>query len=252
MNEGDQWLYREGRIYEAGVVCSEDQERKESRSLLRRWVARRYEVHKMLPSAEKALQDILAILDEESSRGANIGAGNSVLHPRIINLEIDRGEHIHIVSKGGDLPFKDSSLDVCVSQEVLEHVYDPFSLIDEIWRVLKPGGRFYCQVPFVIGYHPGPTDFWRFSREAFRFLFKPERWTVRELDVSLGHGSGLYRILVEFFAVNASLISPRLYMPCKGASAVLFSWLPWLDRWSHRSEQKDRIPGGYYIVVEKL
>ena len=39
------------------------------------------------------------------------------------------------------LPFRDDSLDVCYSSNVLEHVSDPWLMADEMVRVTKPGGR---------------------------------------------------------------------------------------------------------------
>ncbi len=31
---------------------------------------------------------------------------------------------------------------------------------------VMPDGTLYVQLPLVIGHHPGPTDFWRFTREG--------------------------------------------------------------------------------------
>jgi ubiquinone/menaquinone biosynthesis C-methylase UbiE len=41
------------------------------------------------------------------------------------------------------LPFDDSSFDAVLSLGVLEHVEDPDASLDEIHRVLEPGGTFY-------------------------------------------------------------------------------------------------------------
>src|SRR5262249_52902868 len=42
-----------------------------------------------------------------------------------------------------DLPLSDASVDVCVMLELLEHVRDWKSCIDECTRVLRPGGALY-------------------------------------------------------------------------------------------------------------
>lgn len=45
------------------------------------------------------------------------------------------------------LPFEDGTFDVVICSEVLEHIPDYHSVLDEINRVLKPGGTFVATVP---------------------------------------------------------------------------------------------------------
>ncbi|MHA6287101.1 class I SAM-dependent methyltransferase [Maricaulis sp. CAU 1757] len=45
------------------------------------------------------------------------------------------------------LPFPDASFDRIICSEVLEHVDDPDTVLAEIERLLKPGGRFAVSVP---------------------------------------------------------------------------------------------------------
>ena len=47
----------------------------------------------------------------------------------------------------GVLPFKDNSFDKVFSTEVIEHVYDDFGALREIFRVLKPSGMLIVTVP---------------------------------------------------------------------------------------------------------
>ncbi len=209
------------------------------------WAAQKHS-----PSVNAVLGRLKANLSE-TGWGLNLGAGETKLHDRILNLDVFLADHIDVVNQGTRLPFRDNSLDLVISQEVLEHVDDPFCYISEAQRVLKPGGVFYCQLPFIIGYHPGPTDFWRFTRESYAKMFDAPQWEIVELDLSLGHGSGFYRILVEFMAVTASIVHRRLYLPAKGLSSVLFSPLQLLDRLTKYSHEKDRIPGGYYCIAKK-
>jgi SAM-dependent methyltransferase len=49
------------------------------------------------------------------------------------------------------LTFGDARFDAVVSMDVLEHVNDPARAIEQIARVLKPGGEFLLSVPFFAG-----------------------------------------------------------------------------------------------------
>ncbi len=48
-----------------------------------------------------------------------------------------------------NLTFEDSSFDLVITQDVLEHVFDPDSVFREIARVLRPGGAHIFTVPIV-------------------------------------------------------------------------------------------------------
>jgi 2-polyprenyl-3-methyl-5-hydroxy-6-metoxy-1,4-benzoquinol methylase len=50
-------------------------------------------------------------------------------------------------AEDGPLPFEDSSFDVVISFQVIEHVYDIDAYLSEIRRVLVDGGVFLCATP---------------------------------------------------------------------------------------------------------
>lgn len=53
----------------------------------------------------------------------------------------------------------DGHLDYVLSFQVLEHVSDPKTLIDEFNRILKPNGTLLISVPFLYDYHACRNDF---------------------------------------------------------------------------------------------
>ena len=71
-----------------------------------------------------------------------------------------------------DLPFDDESFDAVMSDQVLEHVEgDPFTAIDESFRVLKPGGIVLHTTCFMTPFHGAPNDdYWRYTPEALELL----------------------------------------------------------------------------------
>ena len=214
----------------------------------RRFVCSVYATHNRSAHVQKALRTCLARAGP-FARGLDIGAGSSRFHPAFVTLDLVPGPNVDICANAECLPFPDGMFDVVISQEVLEHVRDPFRAMREMQRVLKPGGLIYCQAPFVIGYHPGPTDFWRFTREGIVELIKQAGLRCYEIEVAVGTGTGFYRIAVEFLAILVSRFAASLYLPAKGVFALLLYPIKWLDSLLAGTAQSDRIPGGYLIVA---
>ncbi|MBN2071204.1 MAG: methyltransferase domain-containing protein [Candidatus Krumholzibacteriota bacterium] len=79
--------------------------------------------------------------------GVDIG----ISHLRQLRIEAERkglgGKIIPIRYDGYSIPLSDSSVDYCVSFEVLEHVKDEKRVLCELARVLKPGGILAVSVP---------------------------------------------------------------------------------------------------------
>ena len=53
----------------------------------------------------------------------------------------------------------DGAYDAVVCHQVLEHVREPQSAMDEMARVLKPGGRVVLSVPHLSRRHELPDDY---------------------------------------------------------------------------------------------
>jgi SAM-dependent methyltransferase len=242
------WIWRGDKLWHRAAVQIEPRCQNVSK-VQSGFVANIYADQNRSKAVKTALQGLLDELNAETV-AVNLGAGKT-RYAGVVNLEISDGSNVDIVGHGADLPFKDDSVDLVIAQEVLEHVGDFTELVDEICRVLKPGGAFFCQVPFQIGFHPGPKDYWRFTLQGLEHLFSPPRWTREDLRITLGHGSGFYRIAVEFMAVNASCLTQRLYRPVKAAAALLFYPFKWFDFLTPFSAEKDRIPGGYLCIARK-
>jgi SAM-dependent methyltransferase len=73
---------------------------------------------------------------------------------------------------GRNIPFESSVFDAVLCTEVLEHVLDYQTLVSEMHRVLKPGGRIVVTVPWSARWHYIPFDYFRYSPSALRTIFK--------------------------------------------------------------------------------
>ena len=110
----------------------------------------------------------------------DIGAGDRpsywrfVKRPaRLTTLDINRDARPAIVaSLETSLPLRNGCVDGVVALNVFEHVYGGAPLAREIERVLRPGGRLFCSVPFLVPIHADPYDFLRYTGWALnRLLF---------------------------------------------------------------------------------
>lgn len=80
-----------------------------------------------------------------------------------------------IVYDGSSLPFGDNSFDHAYSISVLEHTSDPRRVLEEVCRVLKPGGTFYLAFPNRIALRETHTGIYGpnyLPRSAARFVLK--------------------------------------------------------------------------------
>lgn len=223
------------------------------RGLAGRLVERIYADHNRSKTVRKRLADLYRLLQDQDGLGLNFGAGRSAHVERVVNLDVYPGDNVDVVYDGGAIPFKDATFDVVISQEVFEHIADPQAALDEVARVTKPGALFFLQLPFIIGFHSAPGDYWRFSSRGIQvFVESTGKFRVIEHALASGHGTGLHRILVEFVAVTASAIGAPLYRPAKLAAAILFYWLKFFDALTPLASEPDRIPGGYYVVATRL
>jgi SAM-dependent methyltransferase len=73
------------------------------------------------------------------------------------------------------LPFASGSVDGVLCIEVLEHLPKPQTAVDEIHRVLRPGGLLLLTTPFLLSYHGKPgdySDFYRYTDEGLKWLLR--------------------------------------------------------------------------------
>ena len=62
------------------------------------------------------------------------------------------------------LPFRSASFDTALNVQVLEHVFEPILVVQEIGRILKPGGKALFLIPQTSVAHLVPHYYGNFSR----------------------------------------------------------------------------------------
>jgi len=112
---------------------------------------------------QRRLQMILQAAGDRLSgslleNGCGVGMYVERLKPHIrmvvgLEYELERARQAHLssdfilVAAGEHLPFEGNTFDLVLSHEVLEHVQDDRQAVEQMMRVLRPGGRAIIFVP---------------------------------------------------------------------------------------------------------
>lgn len=90
-------------------------------------------------------------------------------------IGIDRNENLEHQT------FPDASFDIVISQDVMEHIYNPEKAFSEIARTLKKGGAHIFTVPIINKYKP--TEIWATKGENGEPIFlKTEEYHGNPVD----------------------------------------------------------------------
>lgn len=117
-----------------------------------------------------------------------------------IGLDIDTGLTYDNVKpdflwNGITMPFEDNCFDVVISTEVLEHVPDPDRYLLEVKRVLKPGGKFFFTIPFLMSLHEVPHDYYRYTPYALEMIFKRTGFVNSDVKPMGGYNAALGQMI---------------------------------------------------------
>lgn len=97
-------------------------------------------------------------------------------------LDLREGNNIDIIVEN---PYhwneiEDESYDVIVSGQAFEHIEFFWLTLEEIKRILKPGGLFFLIVPSTGPVHKNPYDCYRFNENAMKAMAKYINFNVIE------------------------------------------------------------------------
>lgn len=122
---------------------------------------------------------------EELSDGLILDCGSGrrpVYYENVVNFEVVDYDTTDVRGTAESLPFVDGAFDAVISLAVLEHVKNPFACAKEIARVLKPGGKLLCAVPFLQPFHAYPHHYYNMTSQGLANLFA-EDIHIDKIDV---------------------------------------------------------------------
>ena len=179
----------------------------------------------------------------------NVGSGNSKIVEHICNIDIFAYDNVDVVCDIADLPFLDNSIDVVFNSAVLEHVPNPQKVVDEIYRVLKPGGVIYTAFPFMQGFHASPYDYSRVTEEGIKALHKD--FEVIDVKPFGGPTSGMLWVLQEWVAILFSFGSKKLHMLIYISLMIVTAPIKFLDYALIKHPLAKNISSGFVLIGKK-
>jgi SAM-dependent methyltransferase len=96
-----------------------------------------------------------------------------------IGVDFRAGPGVDCVASVERLPQKDATIGTVIAFSTFEHVQRFWLGFEEVYRVLRPDGVFLVCCPFYFHQHAFPSDYWRFTPQAFELLL--DRYPTRVL-----------------------------------------------------------------------
>ena len=175
--------------------------------------------------------------------GGTIGSGMSNFYKafkkNILAFDIYANPNIHFIADAHNIPIKNKTFDLIIIQAVLEHVLNPYVVVDECRRLLKDDGLIYAETPFMQQVHEGAYDFIRFTDSGHRYLFK--NFSILKSGYVAGVGTSLMWSISYFFGgLFRSVVIKKILR-------ILFFWLRYFDFLVPNSQNIDGASGFYFI-----
>ena len=99
---------------------------------------------------------------------------------------------------GKIFPFQEDTFDTVLSNQVLEHVFNPDEFLSEVHRVLKSQGVLLLTVPFVWDEHEQPIDYARYSSFGLKYLLEKHKFEILDQRKSITDIRVIFQLLIGY------------------------------------------------------
>lgn len=201
------------------------------------------------PYAQLAADAVIYDIGSKDSRG-KYKFGSPPEFAKVICVDIEDGPGVDLVADAQDMHMVVSeSVDFVCLVSVLPHVQNPPKVIEEVFRILKPGGMLYISTPFVYPYHTDPYDFYRFSPGGLKMLCR--NFESLHTGFNRGPASTMTHLLVHFLAIFFCFNSSAIHTLNIYIFKWLLFWLKYADIIIGRYKMAHIIHSGAYILAQK-
>jgi SAM-dependent methyltransferase len=217
------------------------------------------------PQDHESNQAPLHFIEEMSSLDGvvlQIGAGASETKPlNFIELEYSIFKNTDVVADAHRIPFKNDSFDSVLAFNVFEHLHNPFTVAQEIYRILKPGGKVIIHSAFLQALHEEPCHFYNATKYGLMNWFS--YFNIQSCNVS---GNFSPALALSWLSRNIIFWSATVFDKTKMKQLEGTTLEYWNDAWTDLDKRNDvcwdmlanlpldiqeRFSGGFELIAEK-
>lgn len=164
-----------------------------------------------------AVTEVARIFDPQPAGALclSIGGGPGRSHPKLVNVNVGPFPNVEVVADAHQLPYADNSVDAIFCEAVIEHLNRPVKAVQEMFRVLKPGGQVFAATPFLQAYHGYPHHYQNFTLTGHQFLFTAQGFELIDSGTCVGPIYTMFNLSSKFI---------RYFFPKVVALPLLVVW----------------------------
>jgi SAM-dependent methyltransferase len=179
----------------------------------------------------------------------SVGGGPMRADTRLLNLNIGPFPNVDIVGDAHNLPYADNSVDAIYCEAVFEHLHTPVLAANEIFRVLKKGGKAFICTPFLQAYHGFPHHYQNFTLTGHVNLFKEAGLQIIQSGACVGPTYVLRNMIAVYIATYVPFpINKILRILWAGISIIIAP----LDILLGKKTNAHIMASTTYLVAEKI
>jgi SAM-dependent methyltransferase len=159
------------------------------------------------------------------------GAGNCPYKNLFSHTKYESADFCQVVKEYGEItyvcdlnkiPVEDNRYDLIYCSQTLEHIPEPGEVLEEFFRILKPGGSLWLSAPLFYEEHEKPYDFYRYTQFGLRHLLETSGFQVTKIEWLEG-----YYGTIAYQLENAAKYLP-LHPAQYGGGLIGFALIPFV------------------------
>lgn len=109
-----------------------------------------------------------------------------------VGTDLRPGPGVDLLIDIEKIPLANNSIGTAICIDTLEHVQDVKRAVEELHRILKPGGLIIIGSVMFFPIHEHPSDYWRFTPFAFKYLLRQFSYIDTAYDGTPAFPTGVY------------------------------------------------------------